>query len=49
MERAKEQPVKKKPYNAPKLVRYGDLLEVTQSVPKGTGNSDSLKAANKTA
>jgi len=46
---AKEQPAKKKAYNAPKLVRYGDLLEVTQSIPNGTGKGDSLKGKNKTA
>jgi len=49
MERAKEQPVKKKPYDAPALVRYGDLVEVTQSIPHGKGNHDSLGGDNKTA
>lgn len=49
MERAKEQPGKKKPYNAPTLVRYGDLLEVTQSIPGGTGKIDGAKGQNKTA
>jgi len=49
MERAKEQPVKRKAYTAPRLVRYGDLLEVTQSIPGGTGKVDSLKGQNKTA
>ena len=48
MDRAEEKPVKKKPYNAPTLVRYGDLLEVTQAIPGGTGKSDSAKASNKT-
>jgi len=49
MERAKDQPVKKKPYHAPSLVRYGDLLEVTQSIPNGSGKGDNLKGQNKTA
>jgi len=46
---AKDQPSKKKTYEAPKLVRYGDLLEVTRSIPSGTGKVDSLKGKHKTA
>ncbi len=33
-----DQPAKKKEYEAPKLVRYGDLVEVTRS----TGNTSSM-------
>ena len=44
-----EQPVQKKEYEAPKLARYGDLVEVTLSNFGGSGAIDNLKGQNKTA
>ena len=44
-----EQPATKKVYEAPKLVRYGDLVDVTRSINGGSGAIDNLKGLNKTA
>jgi hypothetical protein len=43
-----EQPARKKVYEAPKFVRYGDLVEVTRTIPSGGGKIDSAKGQNKT-
>jgi len=43
-----EQPVKKRVYDAPKLVRYGDLVEVTRAL-SGTGGNDHANSSLKTA
>lgn len=43
-----DQPAKKKEYEAPKLVRYGDLVEVTRATGTTSTMSDnvgSLKTA----
>lgn len=48
MEQPIEQPGKKKVYEAPKLVRYGDLVEVTRALA-GTGGNDHAHGSNKTA
>jgi hypothetical protein len=42
-----EQPSKKRVYDAPKLVRYGDLAEVTRNLPSG-GKNDNAHTSNKT-
>ncbi len=47
MEQPAEQPVKKM-YEAPKLVRYGDLVEVTRAL-SGTGGNDHVNTNLKTA
>jgi hypothetical protein len=49
MEQPAEQPVKKKVYEAPKLVRYGDLVEVTRSTGTTSANSDHGGGPIKTA
>jgi len=41
MEEANEQPSEKKKYEAPRLVRHGDLVEVTRSAGN-MGNADSI-------
>jgi hypothetical protein len=43
-----DQPAKTKVYEAPKLVRYGDLVEVTLNIQNGPGKIDSLKGQHKT-
>jgi len=43
-----EQPAKKKIYAAPKLVRYGDLVEVTRALT-GSGGNDHGHGNIKTA
>jgi hypothetical protein len=48
MEQPAEQPVKKKVYEAPTLVRYGDLVEVTRAL-SGSGASDHGPVGAKTA
>ena len=40
-----EQPAQKKVYEAPKLVRYGDLVEVTRSIAGTTGTDNAFKGA----
>jgi hypothetical protein len=35
-----DQPAKKKVYEAPKLVRYGDLVEVTRAIVGRSGMFD---------
>ncbi len=47
MEQSMEQPSKNKAYEAPKLVRYGDLVEVTRNLPSG-GRNDNAMTNNKT-
>ena len=42
MKRVSELPVKK-PYQAPKLTVYGDLTQLTLSVPRGKGQPDGTK------
>jgi hypothetical protein len=37
-----------KVYEAPKLVRYGDLAEVTRNIVGGKGKNDNAKGKNKT-
>jgi hypothetical protein len=37
-----DQPAKKKVYDAPKLVRYGDLVEVTRSLTNTAGALDGV-------
>ena len=49
MEQPAEQPVKKKVYEAPKLVRYGDLLEATRATGTTSANSDNGASSSKTA
>ena len=48
MEQPAEQAVKRKVYEAPKLVRYGDLVEVTRALTTSGGN-DHAQGPNKTA
>jgi hypothetical protein len=43
-----EHPVQKKVYEAPKLARYGDLVEVTRSIV-GTKGTDNAFSGAKTA
>jgi hypothetical protein len=43
-----EQPAKKKVYEAPELVRYGDLVEVTRSIPGMHGNDNAVTGPSKT-
>jgi len=46
MEQPTEQPAKRKTYEAPKLVRYGDLVEVTRALgAKGMHDGGPLKTA----
>lgn len=45
MEQPAEQPVKKKVYEAPKLVRYGDLVEVTRALSTSGGNDHANSSA----
>lgn len=47
MEQPAEQPVKKKVYEAPKLVHYGDLVEVTRAT--GTSGASDHPGGAKTA
>jgi hypothetical protein len=42
MKRVSELPVKK-PYQAPKLTVYGDLTQLTLTLPMGKGQPDSVK------
>ena len=42
MTRASEVPVKK-PYQAPKLIVYGDLTQLTLTAQKGMGQPDNVK------
>ncbi len=41
MTRASEVPVKK-PYQAPKLIVYGDLTQLTMGIAKGKGQLDGV-------
>jgi hypothetical protein len=43
-----DQPAKTKVYEAPKLVRYGGLVEVTRNIAGGKGKNDNAKGKNKT-
>ena len=43
MTRALEVPVKK-PYQAPKLIVYGDLTQLTRAIAKGKGQPDNVMA-----
>jgi len=42
MKRAPEVPVKK-PYRSPKLIVYGDLTQLTMTLPSGMGQFDNVK------
>ena len=44
-----DQSAKTKAYEAPKLVRYGDLVEVTRSIVGGSGRNDMATGPDKTA
>jgi hypothetical protein len=43
-----EQPSKKQNYEAPKLVRYGDLVEVTRNLTSTGSKNDHANSSNKT-
>jgi len=43
------QPVKRKLYEAPKLVRYGDLVEVTTALTGSSQKNDNAHTNLKTA
>jgi len=43
-----QEPAKKKQYEAPKLVRYGDLVEVTRATISGTRTDNAAHGPNKT-
>jgi hypothetical protein len=49
MEQPIEQPAKKKIYAAPKLVRYGDLVEVTRATGTTSQKNDSAHGNAKTS
>jgi hypothetical protein len=49
MEQPTGQPAKKKIYAAPKLVRYGDLVEVTRAIGTISQKNDSAHGNAKTA
>ncbi len=38
----------KKPYQAPKLLVYGNLTEMTKTIPSGKGNKDGASMGQKT-
>jgi hypothetical protein len=48
MEESVEQPSKQKVYEAPKLVRYGDLVEVTRGLNVAGGKNDNAMSSLKT-
>jgi len=44
-----DQPAKKKVYEAPKLVRYGELVEVTRNISGTSQKNDNIHSSLKTA